>query len=204
MPGPRLELTLVGGEGGREKLGLLHAVGELEGKRHDHPHDEFREKVGQQDGPPSVAGDHGEYEGPTEEQRLADDEAGEFHAVGPTDLLAAHFAGDGGQYVVEVPLDTQHAVEGPDVERLDAVEFQPALAGGESAPRVEVDVVVEARDVRVGVVDDVVLDAPYVAAAANQIHGMAHHQIHPFVAGKGVVVGVVGDVETDGGHGSAE
>ena len=74
----------------------------------------------------------------------------------------------------------------------------------EAAEEPDIDVVVLAFDVGVGVVDGVVLPVPQVGAAAHQVERQGHHLVDPRPLGVGLMSGVVLDVEPDGGDRQAE
>ncbi len=82
---------------------------------------------------------------------------------------------------------------------------QARLPGREAQERAaRLDVGVEPRDVRVGVVQHVVLEAPEVRTRAQQVEREGHGPIHPRARGCAAVIRVVHDGEPDACHGEAD
>jgi hypothetical protein len=78
------------------------------------------------------------------------------------------------------------------------------LVVGHPAELAQVDVVVEPVDVGEAVVEDVVLPAPDVGAATQEVERPAHQPVELPRSRIGTVVAVVKDVEADAGEGEAE
>ena len=107
-------------------------------------------------------------------------------------------ADERGDVGARLPAEHHHAVERPDVDVLEPVPRLRRLRRREPRERRLADVVVVAVDVRVRVVRDVVLDAPRVAAEAEQrVGGPAHQVVEAPRAEVGAVVRVVLDAEPD-------
>ena len=83
---------------------------------------------------------------------------------------------------------------------LEPVDPVFLLLGVDTEKRLDVNVVVHAFDVRVGMVNEVVLDLPQVAAGAHQVQAAGHHTVQAFVLRIAAMRGIVHDVETDSGH----
>ena len=104
------------------------------------------------------------------------------------------------EVVDEVPLGENQPVERPQVEMLEAMKAVARLGRGKAGKRQEVDVVVRAVDVRVGVMRDVVLAAPDVRAGPQYVERYPHQPVDGAVGRVGAVVGVMLDAEANAGH----
>lgn len=112
----------------------------------------------------------GDDERPGDEEQLAGDEGDELEAARAGEALLADAPGDDVTKVVdEVPLDGEQRVEEPRVDVLVAVPGVARLVGREPHEGLNVDVDVEAHEVGVGVVEDVVLPVPDPRAAAEEV-----------------------------------
>ena len=78
------------------------------------------------------------------------------------------------------------------------------LVGRQAAERAEVDVVVQALHVRVAVMEDVVLEAPDVGAAAEEVEHRPHGAVHPLGARARAVVAVMAHIEAEGRDGQPQ
>ena len=116
-------------------------------------------EVEQQYGPQRVA-EQRDRQRQREEDRLAAEENREVPSFGRANSASADPAGGQvAEVVVELPLHGQKAVKRPEVKLLKPVERQSPLVRREPAENAEIDVVVVARDVRVVVMQHVVLRA---------------------------------------------
>src|SRR5579872_2672048 len=108
------------------------------------------------------------------------------------------------EIVNQVPLDGEKAVKQPHIDALKAVEPEPALLRGESAEVSDVDVVIMAIDVGVGVMNRVVFPVPEIRTAAHQVERERHDLIDPGVVGIRPVAAIMLDVESDRRHCKSE
>src|SRR2546423_915318 len=68
--------------------------------------------------------------------------------------------GDVAKIVEEMPFDGEKSVEHPEINSLEAMETEPLLLRRKPPEESNIDVVVMAIDVRIGVVDGIVLPIP--------------------------------------------
>ena len=174
-----LDLAGVRHLGDARELGLLDAVCELERECQDEREDERRDEERQRDLPDRME-EQRNADRPRQEDELADPEAGELASTGPREWrvldapdLELHEVTD------DLPFNCEEPVERPRIDVLEAVEPPPLLIGCEPQERELLDVAVGARDVGVGVMDDVVLDPPDVGAGADEVQRPAHPVVEP-------------------------
>src|SRR5690606_17403668 len=106
-------------------------------------------------------------------------------------LLADPAVDEREQIADQQVLDRQEAVQRPDVDVLPAVARPPRLAGSDTRPRPQLDVGVVADDVRVAVVQLVVLDPPQVRARPERVGRPRQRAVEPFQPRERAVVGIV-------------
>jgi hypothetical protein len=95
--------------------------------------------------------------------------------------VAGDAAGDELTKIVdEPPLERKHPVQQPHVQVLKTMVLATRLPRREAQPRIaRFQVAVEPGDVRVGVVEHVVLAAPEERARAHQVDREGHDPVHP-------------------------
>jgi hypothetical protein len=130
----------------------------------DHAEDESDREPGRgverQHDPPGVEQQRNHH-GPAKDEELAGEDLEQTHALGPRELVLAHAPALCVEEVLnEVHVEHGESVDRPHVEVLKAMHGASLLSRGEARERREVDVVVGAAHVRVGVVEHVVLPAP--------------------------------------------
>ena len=148
-----------------------------------------------------MAGEQRDAERQRHEAGLAHPEGDLIPSPRPRDGRVGDAGADHRAKVVgELPLHRQQRIQRPDVEVLEAVEPVALVVRRHARERAHVDVVVRARDVRVGVVGDVVLVVPEVGVAPQQVQRQRGGLVDRRVARVGAVVAVVLDVEADARH----
>ncbi len=145
-----------------------------------------------------------QHQRPEQKEDLPAEELRERPTLGPGKLLAADCAQRDVAEVIEQPLRRQQRVEKPDVDVLVALPRVAGLRGRQPAERLNVDVGVKPRTVRVAVVEHVVLPGPDVRAGSDEVERAGHHAVHPRLTRVRAVTAVVHDVEADAGHREAD
>src|SRR5690349_9507078 len=113
---------------------------------------------------------HGHDERQRKEAYLSADEQQQIFPLRPRDLSIPDARNRNVvKVVVEMPLDRDQSVQRPHVDALQPMEFEARLMRREPAEKADVDVVVKACDVRVRMMNGVVLPCPDVRASAGQV-----------------------------------
>ena len=97
----------------------------------------------------------------------------------------------------EHPEERGHTVCDQGVPVLVPVDRTVLCLGGQAKHRGNLEVLVQAMDVRVGVVNHIVRDLPHVSAGADQLEGEPEEPVFPTARRVGAVKRVVRDVESD-------
>ena len=177
------------------------AVGELE-HRGEHVAQDERSQEPEWDQPPGRVQQRRQHECPGEEHGLSQERRRERPSSRGREALGPDASSDElAEVIDEEPLEREQAVQQPDVEVLEAMEEPVALPGREAqVRRARLDVVVQAGDVRVGVMQDVVLLPPEVRAGAEEIEREAQYPVDARILGVAAVVRVVHHAEADARH----
>src|SRR5579863_1647151 len=111
--------------------------------------------------------EHRDHQRPGDEQHLAAYEDGQVPAFGPGDAMLPNSTGRHvGEVVVEMPLDGQQSVQNPEIKPLSAMKPISMLFWRESSEDADVDVIVLPGNVRISVVNGVMLPIPHIRAAS--------------------------------------
>ena len=147
----------------------------------------------------------GKHHGPSDEDRLPEEERGQIPAARALEGLAADPAdGEVTEVVEEEPAQREDHVEQPHVEVLPAVAASARLAGRDPEKRARVQVGVDADHVGVGVVQHVVLLAPQGPGGADQVGREGQRPVPGGVRRGAAVVGIVHHVEAEPRPGQAQ
>ena len=95
-------------------------------------------------------------------------------------------------------LDGEEPIQRPDVHVLPAEPAMPPLGGRQPRPRRQLEIGIEADDVGVAVMQDVVLDPPQPGAGAERVGRVGERLVDPPVTRERAVIGVVHDARPDG------
>jgi hypothetical protein len=97
----------------------------------------------------------------------------------------------------EYPEKIKDTIEKPEVQMLIPMQPVTLLRPGHPHPGLDINIVIHAFHVRIGVVHDVVLHIPHKAVAAKDIQRKRRQDIDPFIFGKTAVCAVMHHVEPD-------
>jgi hypothetical protein len=87
---------------------------------------------------------------------------------------------------------------------LIAVETVSFLRFGHPHPGLDIDIVIDARHIRIGMMDDIVFHIPHKAVTPQYVQRKSGQMIYPFIFGKTAMRTVMHNIETDGGYHPAQ
>ena len=102
------------------------------------------------------------------------------------------------------PFDLKKSVEPPEIKMLVSVKMEPFLVGAQPAKKTQIDVIIVAMNIGVGMVHRIMLVVPYIGTAAHHIQRQGHQVVDQPASRVSAVVAIMLDVESNGSRGKGE